>query len=179
MAQQLTTLSSERELGGLLKYLTPAVDNTAVAVKRHDAADQRGQRRSRNASRKVLVPTGNEKITVDSSPPTGPQVYQQLFQSAVGLASATQNFDGNGHYLRATVGGGADQIQTQPLADAGALYGNAVLPVHRHASRRSRRRQAAPTLEVERALLHADRPRTSTARPRGPGREARDQDAHA
>jgi phospholipid/cholesterol/gamma-HCH transport system substrate-binding protein len=47
----------------------------------------------------------------------------------VGLAGSTQNFDGNGHYVRATVGGGASGIQTQPLADAGALYGNAVLPV--------------------------------------------------
>jgi hypothetical protein len=57
------------------------------------------------------------------------KVYEQLFQSAVGLAGSTQNFDGNGRYVRASVGGGADAIQTQPLADAGALYGNAVLPV--------------------------------------------------
>ncbi len=78
---------------------------------------------------KVLVPTGDEKITVDSSPPNGLNVYQQLYQSAVGLAGATQNFDGNGRYVRATVGGGATQIQTQALSSSGALYGNAVLPV--------------------------------------------------
>ena len=76
----------------------------------------------------MLVPTGDEKITVDSSPPAGLTVYEQLFESAVGLAGSTQNFDGNGHYVRATVGGGANQIQTLPLADAGALYGNSVLP---------------------------------------------------
>ena len=67
--------------------------------------------------------------SVDSSPPSGLSIYQQLFQSAVGLAGATQNFDGNGHYVRATVGGGANQIQTPPLSSAGALYGNSVLPV--------------------------------------------------
>jgi hypothetical protein len=77
----------------------------------------------------VLVPTGDEKITIDSSPPAGLSVYQQLFESAVGLAGSTQNFDGNGRYVRATVGGGANQIQTQPLSSAGALYGNSVLPV--------------------------------------------------
>ena len=81
---------------------------------------------------KVLVPTGDEKITVDSSPPNGLDVYQQLFQSAVGLTSATQNFDGNGHYLRATVGGGATAIQTEKLPAVGPLYGNAVLPRARH-----------------------------------------------
>lgn len=126
--QQLAKLSSQGELGGLLKSLTPAVDNTAVAV-RNTTPLINGAATLSKCFSNVLVPTGNEKITVDSSPPNGLSVYQQLFQSAVGLAGSTQNLDGNGRYVRATVGGGANQIQTQPLSSAGALYGNAVLPV--------------------------------------------------
>ncbi|HWE59450.1 MAG TPA: MlaD family protein [Solirubrobacteraceae bacterium] len=126
--QQLAKLSSEGELGGLLKSLTPAVDNTAVAVK-HTTPLINGAATLSECFTNVLVPTGDEKITADSSPPAGLSVYQQLFESAVGLAGSTQNLDGNGHYVRATVGGGANQIQTQTLSGAGALYGNSVLPV--------------------------------------------------
>ncbi|MGH2835445.1 MAG: MlaD family protein [Solirubrobacteraceae bacterium] len=126
--QQLAKLSSRGELGGLLRSLTPAVDNTALAVKNTTPLIN-GAATLSECFTNVLVPTGNEKITVDSSPPAGLTVYQQLFESAVGLAGSTQNFDGNGHYVRATVGGGANQIQTQTLSGAGALYGNSVLPV--------------------------------------------------
>jgi ABC-type transporter Mla subunit MlaD len=126
--QQLAKLSSQGELGGLLHSLTPAVSNTAVAVKATIPLIKGAATFSKCVS-KVLVPTGAEKITVDSSPPAGLTVDEQLFQSAVGLAGSTQNLDGNGRYVRATVGGGAAQVQTPPLADAGALYGNAVLPV--------------------------------------------------
>ena len=126
--QQLTKLTSPDALGGLLQILTPAVADTAVAVKATTPLIANAATLSKCFS-KVLVPTGDEKITVDSSPPNGLSVYQQLYQSAVGLAGATQNFDGNGRYVRATVGGGATQLQTQALSSSGALYGNAVLPV--------------------------------------------------
>ena len=43
---------------------------------------------------------------------TGLMAYQELFQSAVGLAGVGQNFDGNGRYLRAAAGGGSDRVQT-------------------------------------------------------------------
>jgi phospholipid/cholesterol/gamma-HCH transport system substrate-binding protein len=125
--QQLTKLSSQGELGGLLQSLAPAVSNTASAVRGTTSLISESATLSKCFSN-VLVPTGNEKITVDSSPPQGLDVYQQLFQSAVGLTGATQNFDGNGRYVRATVGGGGTQIQTQALSASGALYGNAVLP---------------------------------------------------
>ena len=56
-----------------------------------------------------MIPTGNQQI---QDPPltTGLQVYQELFQSAVGLAGAAQNFDGNGRYVRAAAGGGDDRV---------------------------------------------------------------------
>jgi hypothetical protein len=46
----------------------------------------------------------------------------------VGLASASQNFDGNGRYVRASTGGGSDLQTTAPLGDNGPLFGNGVLP---------------------------------------------------
>jgi virulence factor Mce-like protein len=125
--QQLTKLSSQSELGGLLKQLAPAVSNTSAAVRGTTSLISEAATLNQCIS-KVLVPTGNQKITVDGSPPQGLNVEQQLFQSAVGLAGATQNFDGNGRYVRATVGGGATGIKTQATPAAGSLYGNAVLP---------------------------------------------------
>jgi phospholipid/cholesterol/gamma-HCH transport system substrate-binding protein len=125
--QQLTKLTSQSQLGGILEQLAPATSNTSSALKSTTSLISEADELSRCFT-KVLVPTGDEKITVDSSPPVGLDVYQQLFQSAVGLTSATQDFDGNGHYLRATVGGGATAIQTQSLPTVGPLYGNAVLP---------------------------------------------------
>ncbi len=124
--QQMTKLVSPAQLGGLLKSLAPAVKSTSAAVKSTTTLIH-GAATLAQCFTQVLVPTGDEAITVDGSPPQGLDVYQQLFQSAVGLAGATQNFDGNGRYIRATVGGGATQIQTGSLSNAGSLYGNAVL----------------------------------------------------
>jgi hypothetical protein len=73
-----------------------------------------------------LVPTGNAVI---QDPPvgTGQPVYQELFQSAVGLAGAAGNFDGNGRYVRSSPAGGSDAVQTGSLGSQGPLFGNAVL----------------------------------------------------
>jgi hypothetical protein len=54
-------------------------------------------------------------------------VYQELLASAVGIAGAAQNFDGNGRYLRSTPAGGSTQVQTGNLGSQGPLFGNAVL----------------------------------------------------
>lgn len=125
---QLSKLNSVSELRGLLTELAPAVDETTPALKGTSSLISAAATLSRCFT-KVLVPVGDERITVDSSPPAALDVYQQLFQSAVGLTGATQNFDGNGRYVRATIGGGSIPIKTQKLSSAGALYGNAVVPV--------------------------------------------------
>ncbi len=124
---QMTALMSARELGGLLGQLAPAAASSSRAIGSATTLVSAAQQLSRCLSN-VLVPTGNQTITVDSSPPNGLKLYQQLLQSAVGLDSAAQNFDGNGRYLRASVGGGANQVKTASLANGGSLYGNAVLP---------------------------------------------------
>jgi hypothetical protein len=85
------------------------------------AADQLARCVSNN-----IVPTGNQVIQ-DPPASAGLPVYQELFQSAVGLAGAAQNFDGNGRYIRADPGGGSIQIQTSSLSSQGPFFGNAVL----------------------------------------------------
>ncbi len=119
-------LMSRRELGGLLASLTPALQGTAVTLISSQKL-LRGSDALAQCFVHTLIPTGNEYV---QDPPltTGLQLYQELLQSAVGIASAAQNFDGNGRYVRATAGGGSDRVQTGPLGTDGPLYGNAVLP---------------------------------------------------
>lgn len=123
---QARALFSKPELGDLLASLTPAVQKTASTLSSTKsfvgAADQFAQ-----CFDDDLIPTGNEVIQ-DPPVTTGLQLYQELFQSAVGLAGASQNFDGNGRYLRSLAGGGSILINTSSIPGVGALYGNAVLP---------------------------------------------------
>jgi phospholipid/cholesterol/gamma-HCH transport system substrate-binding protein len=123
---QSRKLVSQAELGGLLDDLAPAVENTGATITATrqlvSSANELALCFTHN-----LIPTGNERI-LDPPATTGLQLYQELFQSAVGIAGASGNFDGNGRYVRASAGGGADQVQTPSIPAQGPLYGNAVLP---------------------------------------------------
>lgn len=123
---QSTALVSRSYLGGLLPPLTTAVRETSASLAPTKSllggAGALAQCFTHN-----VIPTGNQRIQ-DPPVTTGLQVYQELFQSAVGLASASQNFDGNGRYMRASTGGGSDRVATASLGSNGPLYGNAVLP---------------------------------------------------
>jgi phospholipid/cholesterol/gamma-HCH transport system substrate-binding protein len=123
---QSTELVSDQYLGGLLPSLTAAVQNTSASLTSTKTLLSRSDSLAQCLIHDV-IPTGNQRI---SDPPvtTGLQVYQEMFQSAVGLASASQNFDGNGRYTRASTGGGSDRVATGPLGSDGPLYGNGVLP---------------------------------------------------
>jgi phospholipid/cholesterol/gamma-HCH transport system substrate-binding protein len=124
--RQSIALFSPSELRGLVASLTPAVQGTSQTVTATKSL-LRGSDELAHCFVNDIIPTGNETI---SDPPvtTGLRVYQELFQSAVGLASSAQNFDGNGRYLRATTGGGSDRVATSSLPGGGPLYGSAVLP---------------------------------------------------
>jgi virulence factor Mce-like protein len=123
---QSAALLSPQELGGLLNVLTPAIQGTSSTLISSKALLS-GSNQLAKCFVHTVIPTGNEKI---SDPPltTGLQVYQELFQSGVGLASFSQNFDGNGRYVRSAAGGGSDQVATGSLPGGGPLYGNAVFP---------------------------------------------------
>jgi phospholipid/cholesterol/gamma-HCH transport system substrate-binding protein len=124
---QSTALVSNSELGGLLKNLTPAVQNTSSTLSATKSLVSSADRLARCFTHN-LIPVGNERIQ-DPPATTGLQVYQELFQSTVGIAGASGNFDGNGRYVRSSAGGGGDQVQSPLLPGLGPLYGNAVLPV--------------------------------------------------
>lgn len=122
---QASALFSKPELGNLLADLTPAVQKTAASLQDTKLFIVQADNFARCLDHTV-VPTGNEKIK-DPPVTTGARLYQELFQSSVGLAGATQNFDGNGRYLRTLAGGGNIQEHTSSLPVQGPLWGNFVL----------------------------------------------------
>jgi ABC-type transporter Mla subunit MlaD len=123
---QASALMTPQELGGLVRYLTPAVQNTGATVPETVALINQADLLARCFDHNI-VPTGNQVI---ADPPigTGQAVYRELFQSAVGLAGVAQNFDGNGPYIRANAGGGDQRLTTPSLPGGGPAYGNAVVP---------------------------------------------------
>jgi ABC-type transporter Mla subunit MlaD len=123
---QATQLVSPTELGALTADLTPAVQQTASAINATAALVSKSDALARCVIHN-LVPTGNEVIQ-DPPATTGAPVYQELVASAVGIAGAGQNFDGNGRYVRSSPAGGSTQVQTGDLGAQGPLFGNAVLP---------------------------------------------------
>jgi phospholipid/cholesterol/gamma-HCH transport system substrate-binding protein len=122
---QATALVSPSELGGLLDALTPAVQQTATSLNATKALIQTADTLA-NCFTHNIVPAGNEQIQ-DPPDTTGLKVYQELFQSAVGLAGGSSNFDGNGRYLRASPAGGNIRTKSASLPGIGPLLGNAVL----------------------------------------------------
>jgi ABC-type transporter Mla subunit MlaD len=124
LAQSKLLLSSN-ELGGLLTNLTPAVQATSASINSTksfvNAADELAK-----CFINVTIPTGDQAIQ-DPPVTTGLRAYQELFQSAVGLAGASGNLDGNGRYLRSAVGGGSDLVETSVVKGLGPLFGNQVL----------------------------------------------------
>jgi ABC-type transporter Mla subunit MlaD len=121
---QSTALLSNQELGGLLTSLTPAVQQTGSSLRSTKTFVGQADQLARCFTHNV-VPSGDQVIK-DPPQPSGPAVYQELFQSAVGLAGSAQNFDGNGRYLRASTGGGADRVTSGVFPGGGQTYGNAV-----------------------------------------------------
>jgi phospholipid/cholesterol/gamma-HCH transport system substrate-binding protein len=122
---QATQLVSKTELGALTADLTPAVQQTASTIQSTTKLVSTTDALARCVTHN-LVPTGNEVIQ-DPPAGTGAPVYQELLASAVGIAGAGQNFDGNGRYLRSTPAGGSTPVQTGNLGSTGPLFGNAVL----------------------------------------------------
>jgi phospholipid/cholesterol/gamma-HCH transport system substrate-binding protein len=124
--KQATALMSRQDLGGLLRYLTPAVEHTSSSLTATKTLLTGSNELARCFSHNI-VPAGNEVIKDPPGDSTGAQVYQEFFQSAVGLAGAAGNFDGNGRYDRASAGGGSILAQTSSIKGAGPLFGNFVL----------------------------------------------------
>jgi hypothetical protein len=59
----------------------------------------------------TILPTGDIKIQ-DGQFTSNEENYKEFWYSMVGLAGESQNFDGNGHYVRFAVGGGNTTLAT-------------------------------------------------------------------
>jgi phospholipid/cholesterol/gamma-HCH transport system substrate-binding protein len=107
---QTRKLVSRPELGGLLKELKPTtvdlarlVEGTLTTLPQADLVSQ--------CVTNVILPTGDVKIQ-DGQFTSNVENYKEFWYTMVGLAGESQNFDGNGHYVRFAVGGGAETIST-------------------------------------------------------------------
>jgi phospholipid/cholesterol/gamma-HCH transport system substrate-binding protein len=122
---QSTALASPGELGGLLADLTPAVQQTSRTIGETRQLVSSSDELTRCFLRDI-IPTGNATI-LDPPVGTGERVYQELFQGFVGVAGASQSFDGTGRYVRASAGGGGIRGQSPSVPQNGPLFGNYVL----------------------------------------------------
>jgi phospholipid/cholesterol/gamma-HCH transport system substrate-binding protein len=120
---QTRKLVSQKELGGLVNELQPGTadlarftDGTVRLLPQVDLANR--------CFLGNVLPVG-ESVIQDGPFTTGIQNYKEFFQSLVGLAGESQNFDGNGSYTRFQPGGGAETVSTGQLPSTGKLFGNA------------------------------------------------------
>jgi phospholipid/cholesterol/gamma-HCH transport system substrate-binding protein len=124
---QTRALLRPAELQGLVEELQPAVSEFAQFTKGQfellPAIDLFNR-----CQLNVILPTGDARID-DGAFSTGLRNYQEFFQTTVGLAGESQNFDGNGSYTRFMSGGGAFPVQTQQVQQQGSpLFGSATSP---------------------------------------------------
>lgn len=127
---QVKALLTQRELGGLTDALlesTPAsAKSVASTLKLMPQLQNTGLCISQN-----LVPTG-EQVIEDGALGNGQTAHREFLYSAVNMAGESQNFDGNGPFLRAQTGGGPlavkadDPVATLPTDKV--LYGRTEAP---------------------------------------------------
>src|SRR5262249_7139002 len=101
---QIKPLLSGKEGGGLAKLLAKSTPGLAGAAQASKELTLPQLNQLSLCTSKVLVPTGNQAINDRFS--TGGPNYREFLYDLVDFAGATQNFDGNGPYLRAQGGGG-------------------------------------------------------------------------
>ena len=120
---QTRKLVSPSELGGLVKQLSPATADLARLTDRAMVLLPQTTLASRCASQ-VILPTGD--IPINDEFKTGAANYKEFWWSMVALAGESQNFDGNGSYVRFQPGGGDQTISMGQQGGAGQVFGNNV-----------------------------------------------------
>ncbi|UUY03466.1 MlaD family protein [Svornostia abyssi] len=122
---QTTALLSPDELQGLTSILAPTTEDLAEAGNGTLGLLQQ-QNLLAQCATKVLLPTGD--VVIEDGPRTsGVENYKEFFYALVGFNGESQNSDGNGQWLRATVGGNS-KVETGVTPLGVKLYGNALLP---------------------------------------------------
>jgi phospholipid/cholesterol/gamma-HCH transport system substrate-binding protein len=102
---QVGPLLSGKEGGGTAKLLAEATPGLAGAAQAGKEVALPQINQLSLCTSKVLVPTGNQ--TIDDQFSTGGPNYREFFYTLTNFAGAAGNFDGNGPYIRAQVGGGS------------------------------------------------------------------------
>ena len=120
---QARKLLSQDELRGLVQDLSPTTkDLAAVTDATIDLLPQADL--VAKCATNVILPTGDIKIS-DGALTTGKENYKEFWYTMVGLAGESQNFDGNGQYVRFQPGGGDQTFSTGIIPAIGdRLYGN-------------------------------------------------------
>lgn len=95
---QSKALLSDEEAGALVDSLEPITEGLAESAP-YLASTLDNLDRMAVCTADVLVPTANQPIP-DGKYSTGLSSWDEFLKGAVGLASSTQNFDGNGVYAR-------------------------------------------------------------------------------
>jgi phospholipid/cholesterol/gamma-HCH transport system substrate-binding protein len=101
---QVRPLLSGKEGGGAVKLLAEATPGLAGATQAGKALALPQANRLALCTTKVLVPTSEEPLA-DRFSDGGPN-YRDFWYLLTSIASASQNFDGNGPYVRTQAGGG-------------------------------------------------------------------------
>jgi phospholipid/cholesterol/gamma-HCH transport system substrate-binding protein len=117
---QVRPLLSGKEAGGAVKLLresTPGLAGAAQVSKQNTLPQIN---RLSLCTTEVMVPTANQVI--DDRFSTGQPNYREFLYNLVNFAGVAQNFDGNGPYARAQVGGGPVLVgEPNPQANAATL----------------------------------------------------------
>jgi phospholipid/cholesterol/gamma-HCH transport system substrate-binding protein len=117
---QVRPLLSGKEAGGAVKLLresTPGLAGAALVSKQNTLPQIN---RLSLCTTKVMVPTANQVINDRFS--TGGPNYREFLYNLVNFAGMAQNFDGNGPYARAQVGGGPVLVgEPNPQANQATL----------------------------------------------------------
>ncbi len=101
---QVRPLLSGKEAGGTAKLLAESTPGLAGAAQAGKSVALPQVNRLSLCTTKVLVPTSEEPLKDRFS--TGGPNYREFWQLLADFAGASQNFDGNGPYVRAQGGGG-------------------------------------------------------------------------
>jgi ABC-type transporter Mla subunit MlaD len=102
---QVRPLLSGREGGGAVKLLAESTPGLAGAANVGKSVTLPQFNQLSQCSTKVLIPTGNQ--TIEDQFSTGGPNYREFLYLLTNFAAASQNFDGNGPYIRAQAGGGS------------------------------------------------------------------------
>jgi phospholipid/cholesterol/gamma-HCH transport system substrate-binding protein len=101
--EQTKPLLSGREGGGVARLLQESAPGLSGAAQAGKANTIPQSNRLSLCTSRVFVPTGNQ--TIEDRFSTGPS-YKEFFYFLANFSGVTQNFDGNGPYLRVQPGGG-------------------------------------------------------------------------